>query len=163
MSDHQAPMPRLTDEDSADYYKRIENYIMNTLKDLDNRVEVLCPFEECGRRYASKYSLFRHYLVHNPKKEHLCSYCGKKFGLIQYLRDHMNLHTGEKPYKCDSEGCNEAFMQAGRLSHHRKKAHNLTSRRQRKLMIDQPESDIPSYGRKRKTKNIEKVQAKASL
>ncbi|XP_045783252.1 zinc finger protein 766-like [Maniola jurtina] len=34
-------------------------------------------------------------------KSVLCELCGKKFPLPANLRDHMQVHTGEKKYKCE--------------------------------------------------------------
>ena len=74
--------PKLSGEGDFAYFQRMEQLIMDTYKDSGNPSDILCPFVGCDRRYTSKYSLFRHYLIHNPKKEHLCSFCGKKFSLI---------------------------------------------------------------------------------
>jgi uncharacterized Zn-finger protein len=59
-------------------------------------------------------------LTHDPQRSHRCKLCGKRFALSQYLKDHMNVHTGDRPYKCKYANCNMAFSQAGKLSaHHR--------------------------------------------
>ena len=79
-----------------------------------------CTYENCGKRYRSKYSLRRHYLLHRGIKRHVCSYCGKKFLLAQYLREHIHTHTGEWPYVCNFPGCTKRFRQAGKFSLHRR-------------------------------------------
>ncbi len=44
--------------------------------------------------------------------------------LPQYLEEHEYTHTGEKPYVCGINGCAETFRQRGKLSIHKKNAHN---------------------------------------
>lgn len=43
------------------------------------------------------------------RKIHTCDQCGKVFALPNLLRDHINMHTGARPYICSKPGCNEAF------------------------------------------------------
>ncbi|KAK3269938.1 hypothetical protein CYMTET_21639 [Cymbomonas tetramitiformis] len=43
------------------------------------------------------------------RKMHTCDQCGKVFALPNLLRDHVNMHTGARPYICGKPGCNEAF------------------------------------------------------
>ena len=64
-----------------------------------------CPMRGCTKEYQSLHSLKRHFLTHNPRKEHKCSICQKSFLLMSYLKEHMNTHTGHKPYKCGYKGC----------------------------------------------------------
>lgn len=49
-----------------------------------------------------------------------CKVCGKTF-YKRYLRDHMFVHTGEKPYKC--EFCKRKFAARNNLAVHRRKQH----------------------------------------
>ena len=43
-----------------------------------------------------------------------CPECGKKFNLNSAFRDHMRIHTGEKPFGCDL--CDQAFPTEAGLS-----------------------------------------------
>lgn len=56
---------------------------------------------------------------------YICSYCGKGFNLHFNLKDHMNEHTGERPYICSI--CGKAFGKAShRVAHLRVSNHNLS-------------------------------------
>ena len=79
-----------------------------------------CQYEGCSRTYKSKFSLKRHYLSHQGIRNHRCPYCNKGFALAQYLREHIHIHTGEKPFVCNYPGCGKQFRQAGKLSIHKK-------------------------------------------
>ena len=37
--------------------------------------------------------------------------CKKKVTQGPSLQKHMRVHTGDRPYKCDFEGCDKAFTQ----------------------------------------------------
>ena len=45
--------------------------------------------------------------------------------MAQYLKEHTYIHTQQKPFKCDFEGCTRAFRQAGKLSMHKKVHQNI--------------------------------------
>ena len=50
------------------------------------------------------------------KKTHHCTYCGKKFNRLEFLRNHERIHTGEKPYQCLQ--CEKKFTQSSTLWKH---------------------------------------------
>ena len=79
-----------------------------------------CPKNDCDKSYTTKFSLIRHLTSHNPVKKHVCAICFKSFALVQYLKEHMHIHTGQNPYKCNFPGCDKSFRQAGKLSLHKK-------------------------------------------
>ncbi|OMJ79327.1 hypothetical protein SteCoe_20668 [Stentor coeruleus] len=49
-----------------------------------------------------------------------CKYCKKNLSSRQNLREHMYVHTGEKPYICTELGCGKSFRQGSLLSIHKK-------------------------------------------
>ena len=60
-----------------------------------------------------------------PKKPVTCTMCMKSLSSRQNLRQHMNIHTGEKPYKCPYPTCEQCFKHASQLSNH-KLVHQLS-------------------------------------
>ena len=75
----------------------------------------------CGKGCISTGKLTYHMLSAHTKSEdrpHKCSTCGKGFVQKHALKDHLNLHTGEKPYKCLY--CPSVFASRGTHAMHQK-------------------------------------------
>lgn len=49
-----------------------------------------------------------------------CRYCFRELSSRQNLREHLYIHTGEKPYVCNEAGCGQKFRQGSLLSIHRR-------------------------------------------
>ena len=75
-----------------------------------------CSF--CQLMLKSKYTLNRHILIHTGEKKFICSYCLKAFTQKNELNKHLRIHIGECTYKCDNEGCTEAFRLLAELRLH---------------------------------------------
>ena len=69
----------------------------------------------------------------NSRMMHKCKYCVRELSSRQNLREHLYIHTGEKPYICTEPGCGQKFRQGSLLSIH-KKIHSEV-RRSKKLNV----------------------------
>ncbi|OMJ73609.1 hypothetical protein SteCoe_27652 [Stentor coeruleus] len=56
----------------------------------------------------------------NSKQKYKCKYCFRELSSRQNLREHVYIHTEEKPYACTEPGCGQLFRQGSLLSIHRK-------------------------------------------
>jgi hypothetical protein len=88
---------------------------------------VACIHQGCDMTFSSKFGMERHQVTHRATKDYSCHYCHREFALPQYLKDHLNLHTGEKPYVCEVPGCNASFKQSSSLSNHKRNIHRNES------------------------------------
>ena len=99
-------------------HKFFENKIL--LWEHMNNVHIWVPCSKCGDM-VPKARISRHMRQkHVPVKERKfkCEYCGKGFVDNTRLKDHVNIHTGEKPHKCKT--CNATFAnRANKAAHER--------------------------------------------
>lgn len=79
-----------------------------------------CSFEGCFSSYKVEKNLKNHIKAyHRDTKQFSCNICGKGLSSRQILKDHYNLHSGEKPYNCRVKGCQATFRQLSKYSAHK--------------------------------------------
>ncbi|QRW07519.1 C2H2 zinc finger [Ceratobasidium sp. AG-Ba] len=54
---------------------------------------------------------------------HKCDVCGKKFRRPSGLKDHKNIHSGDKPYCCPLDTCRKGFATRSNMIRHHNKTH----------------------------------------
>ncbi|XP_062576504.1 zinc finger protein 892-like [Saccostrea cucullata] len=80
-----------------------------------------CGEEDCTMTFCTKMELQRHLAAHSKLKDYMCNICNKTYSRFQYLKEHMNSHTGETPFVCLY--CPEKFKDHGSFHKHKVKQH----------------------------------------
>ncbi|KAF9064315.1 hypothetical protein BDP27DRAFT_1450800 [Rhodocollybia butyracea] len=62
----------------------------------------------------------------NLKKKYICTKCSKGFSRPSSLRLHINVHTGNTPYRCSFPGCGREFNVSSNMRRHYRR-HNRPS------------------------------------
>ncbi|XP_044071758.1 zinc finger E-box-binding homeobox 2a isoform X3 [Siniperca chuatsi] len=92
-----------------------------------NEESVTCPL--CADTFSHRTQLERHMTTHKPapdqppllnegvgNRKFKCSECGKAFKYKHHLKEHLRIHSGEKPYECSN--CKKRFSHSGSYSSH---------------------------------------------
>lgn len=88
---------------------------VHRVKEADCRAsKVRCP--KCNKELANAGSLRNHMRLHTGERPYVCPHCGKTFRQRGNLQGHVRIHTGEKPYRCMH--CDRSFSQVPELRRH---------------------------------------------
>ncbi|CAL8370929.1 unnamed protein product [Arctogadus glacialis] len=92
-----------------------------------NEESVPCPL--CSDTFTHRAQLERHMATHKPSRDQpqlmnegagnrkfKCTECGKAFKYKHHLKEHLRIHSGEKPYECSN--CKKRFSHSGSYSSH---------------------------------------------
>ncbi|XP_044731532.1 zinc finger E-box-binding homeobox 1-like [Chrysoperla carnea] len=73
----------------------------------------------CRKSFANVYRLQRHKLSHEENvslRKFKCTQCEKAFKFKHHLKEHVRIHSGEKPFECNH--CGRRFSHSGSYSSH---------------------------------------------
>lgn len=93
------------------------------LSHMETNHEFITPINHGIDQPAKQYCLINIEHVENMKKTLTCNYCNKLCPTIQYLQDHLRVHTRERPFGCNI--CHLTFTQQGSLTKHEREVHHL--------------------------------------
>lgn len=74
--------------------------------------------EICGKRYNWWMGLKEHSIMNHGSKEFVCAFCGKDFPTKKRCRDHLSVHSDDRPYNCK---CGNSFKLRRYLAKHQKR------------------------------------------
>ncbi|XP_076042861.1 uncharacterized protein LOC143026419 [Oratosquilla oratoria] len=74
------------------------------------------PCKECGKTFSCNANLRDHMRLHTGERPFVCEECGMSFAQRSNWRLHKRVHTGEKPYMCGI--CGKTFSRSSHLPGH---------------------------------------------
>ncbi|KAM9839689.1 general transcription factor IIIA, b [Aulostomus maculatus] len=90
---------------------------------LQSRKSFICSFFDCKAKFSRSWKLEAHFCKHTGLKPFSCENCDKHFCTRHQLTRHELSHSGEKPHKCQAEGCSEAFVTSASMKNHMARVH----------------------------------------
>ncbi|KAM4609173.1 zinc finger E-box-binding homeobox 2a isoform 1-T1 [Polymixia lowei] len=109
-------------------YKRLTS-LKEHIKYRHEKNEESFPCPLCSETFTHRTQLERHMAAHKPGRDQpqllneaagnrkfKCTECGKAFKYKHHLKEHLRIHSGEKPYECSN--CKKRFSHSGSYSSH---------------------------------------------
>lgn len=84
-------------------------------KNDETKISKQCGY--CGKMFKSLFVYKNHILIHTNEKPYECETCEKKFRTIASLTVHQRIHDDFRPYQC--ELCLKSFRQMSHLKDHK--------------------------------------------
>ncbi|XP_076356629.1 uncharacterized protein LOC143249907 [Tachypleus tridentatus] len=101
------------------------------IRESSNKIKESCyQRSKCNTSFSNKARLEKHELLHTVSSQQRqigsddfsrlrkfkCTECGKAFKFKHHLKEHVRIHSGEKPFVCPN--CNKRFSHSGSYSSH---------------------------------------------
>lgn len=73
----------------------------------------------CSKRFNTREEQAKHKTEDCAVKTATCHMCGRTMNKFS-LKNHLLIHTGDKNWVCDYEGCGKSFLRRDKLQQHKK-------------------------------------------